>query len=198
MIEFKALSKEEPYTLFKKKYDEAEENKQRGINIISISSYDSKKRQVDSRYVNLKFIENQSFIFFTNYNSPKSIAFQSHNQISALIYWHSTNTQIRMRAEIIKTSRKYNLEYFKYRSKEKNALAISSNQSNPIESYNQVKENFDKSLKNDDLKKCPKYWGGFAFMPYEIEFWEGTDFRLNKRNLYKKEHNKWNQYTLEP
>ena len=30
------------------------------------------KSEVDSRYVNLKFIECKKFIFFSNYNSPKS------------------------------------------------------------------------------------------------------------------------------
>jgi len=50
---------------------------------------------------------------------------------------------------------------FLNRSEEKNALAISSNQSKPIDSYSQVKENYNKSLENDDLKKCPEYWGGF-------------------------------------
>ena len=147
MIKFKNLSKDEPYTLFKMKYEEALENKQTGINAISISSYDTKKRQVDSRFVNLKFIEDQNFIFFSNYNSPKSIAFQSHDQISALIYWHSTNTQIRMRAKIIKTSRKYNLEYFKNRSLEKNALAISSKQSKTISSFNEIKYKYEEVKK---------------------------------------------------
>jgi pyridoxine/pyridoxamine 5'-phosphate oxidase len=44
----------------------------------------------------------------------------------------------------------------------------------------------------------PSYWGGYSFTPYEIEFWEGNEFRLNKRNLYKKDMNKWNHYILEP
>ena len=52
--------------------------------------------EVDSRYVNLKYIKDSEWIFFSNYNSPKSIAFNAHNQVSAVIYWKSINLQIRI------------------------------------------------------------------------------------------------------
>lgn len=198
MIQFNNLNKEIPYKLLKDKYNEALDAGQKGIEAISISSYNKEISEVDSRYVNLKFITNDEFIFFSNYNSPKASAFNSHNQIVALIYWSSINAQIRMKAHIKKTSREFNQEYFFNRSKEKNALAISSNQSKQISSFEQVKENYKHVLINHDLKTCPKYWGGFSFLPYEIEFWEGNEFRLNKRNLYTKDKNTWKHSILEP
>jgi len=198
MIQFNNLKHEIPYQLLKKKYDEAVDAGQKGIEAISISSYNKELSEVDSRYVNLKFINSDEFIFFSNYESPKAAAFISHNQIAALLYWSSINVQIRMKARIKKTSDEFNQNYFFYRSKEKNALAISSKQSKKIGSFNQVKVNYNKSLNKGDLKTCPKYWGGFSFVPYEIEFWEGNEFRLNKRNLYKKDNTNWNHYILEP
>ena len=198
MIKFNNLNQSIPYQLLKNKYDEAVDAGQKGIEAISISSYNKEIDEVDSRYVNLKFINNDEFIFFSNYESPKAAAFNSHNQIAALLYWSSINVQIRMKAKIKKTSDEFNQNYFFDRSKEKNALAISSNQSKKIGSFEQVKENYNRSFNNDNLKKCPKYWGGFSFVPYEIEFWEGNEFRLNKRNLYKKDNTNWNHYILEP
>ena len=198
MIEFNNLNQEIPYQLLKKKYDKALNLGQKGIEAISISSFNKETGEVDSRYVNLKFISNDEFIFFSNYESSKAASFNSHKQIAALFYWPSINTQIRMKAKIKKTSYKYNQKYFFDRSEEKNALAISSNQSRKIVSFNKVKENFKKSLKNDDLKKCPEYWGGYSFTPYEIEFWEGNEFRLNKRNIYIKNNTTWNHFILEP
>jgi pyridoxamine 5'-phosphate oxidase len=198
MIEFNNLNSEIPYQLLKEKYDEAVDAGQKGIEAISISSYNKEISEIDSRYVNLKFINNDEFIFFSNYDSPKASAFNSNNQIAALFYWSSINVQIRMKAQIKKTSKKFNQKYFFDRSKEKNALAISSKQSKPIESFKQVKENYEYALMNDDLKTCPKYWGGFSFVPYEIEFWEGNEFRLNKRNLYLKEGRIWKHFILQP
>ena len=198
MIQFKNLNKEIPYQLLKEKYDEALNAGQRNIEAISISSFNKEMSEVDSRYVNLKFISNDEFVFFSNYESPKAAAFNSHDQIAALLYWSSINVQIRIKAQITKTSKEFNQEYFFNRSKEKNALAISSKQSKKIGSFQQVKESYNKSLDNDNLKKCPNYWGGYSFVPYKIEFWEGNEFRLNKRNLYKKNNSTWNHFILEP
>jgi len=198
MIQFNNLNQEIPYQLLKEKYDEAMNAGQKGIEAISIASYESKKNEVDSRYVNLKFISNDEFIFFSNYQSPKAAAFNSHNQVAALIYWSSINVQIRMKAYIKKTSKEFNQKYFFNRSKEKNALAISSNQSKKIDSYSEVIENFNRSLESNDLKKCPEYWGGYSFIPYYFEFWEGHESRLNKREVFEKINGVWKQSFLQP
>ena len=198
MIQFNNLNQEIPYLLFKEKYDDSLNAGQKGIEAISISSYNKEISEVDSRYVNLKFITNDEFIFFSNYDSPKASSFNSHNQIAALLYWPSINVQIRMRAKIKKTSNEYNQKYFFDRSEEKNALAISSNQSKPIDSYSQVKENYNKSLKNDDLKKCPEFWGGYSFTPYYFEFWKGHESRLNKREVYERSNDGWKHFFLQP
>ena len=102
MISINNISQELPYQLLKIKYDEALNAGQKGIEAISISSYNKEISEVDSRYVNLKFITNDEFIFFSNYESPKASSFNSHNQIAALIYWPSINVQIRMKAKIKK------------------------------------------------------------------------------------------------
>ena len=198
MIQFNNLNQEIPYLLFKAKYDEAFNLGQIGIEAISVSTYESKTNEVDSRYVNLKFITNDEFIFFSNYDSPKASSFISHNQIAVLVYWPSINVQIRMKAKIKKTPNEYNQKYFFDRSEEKNALAISSNQSKPIDSYSQVKKNYKQSLETDDLKKCPEYWGGYSFTPYYFEFWEGHQSRLNKRDVYELNGQDWIHRILQP
>ena len=198
MIKFINPSQETPYLRLKNKYDDAVNKSQKNIEAISISSFNKKTNEVDSRYVNLKFISNDEFIFFSNYDSPKASSFNSHSQITALFYWSSINVQIRMRAKIKKTSNEYNQKYFFERSEEKNALAISSSQSKQIDSYSHVIKNYNKSLKNDDLKKCPDYWGGFSFTPYYFEFWEGHESRLNKREVFDKINGAWEQSFLQP
>jgi len=198
MISFNNLNQETPYLLFKEKYDEALDAGQKVIEAISISSFNKQIHEVDSRFVNLKFIADDEFIFFSNYDSPKASSFNSHNQIAVLIYWPSINVQIRMKAKVKKTSNKYNQKYFFDRSEEKNALAISSKQSKPIDSYCQVIENYNKTLKNIDLKKCPDFWGGYSFTPYYFEFWEGHESRLNKREVYEKSHDSWKHFILQP
>ena len=191
MIQFENLCQETPYLIFKEKYEESQKAKQKNIEAISISSYSNEKKEVNARYVNLKFINERKFIFFSNYLSPKSKEFKNHNQITVLIYWNSTNTQIRMKALIEKTSKDFNQKYFSQRNKKKNALAICSDQSRPIDSYESLQNKFDFSLKNNDLNKCPDYWGGYSFIPFYFEFWEGHESRINKREAYELQDGKW-------
>jgi len=198
MIQFNDINQETHFLLFKAKYDEALNLGQKNIEAISISSFNTKIREVQSRYVNLKFVLNDEFIFFSNYNSLKANSFNTYNQIAVLVFWNSINTQIRIKAKIKKTSYEYNQKYFFNRSEEKNALAISSNQSKQIDSYSQVKENYNKSLRKDNLRKCPEYWGGYSFIPYYFEFWEGHESRINKREVYEKTDGTWKHFFLQP
>lgn len=198
MIKFINLRKEIPYLILKNKYDEAINKGQENIEAIAISSFNKESEEVNARFVNLKFIDDEEFIFFSNLKSPKSMEFQSHNQICALLYWPSANVQVRIKAKINLKSDKYNQEYFKTRSIDKNALAISSDQSQEIDSFESVIKKYNDTKENKDLKKCPKHWGGFSFTPYYFEFWEGHKSRLNKRSVYEKKNEKWNTKILQP
>tara|TARA_B100002052_G_C15807137_1_gene564077 strand:- start:659 stop:1255 length:597 start_codon:yes stop_codon:yes gene_type:complete len=198
MISFQDIDNSEPYLKFKDEYDKAVAKNQNIIEAICISSYSLENKIVDSRFVNLKTVNNKEFIFFSNYTSPKAIQFETHNQISAVIFWAETNVQIRMKAKIKKLSIYENKKYFESRSKEKNALAISSMQSKKIDSYDQVKINYQDAYENQDLSLCPQYWGGFSFEPYYFEFWEGNKNRLNKREVFEKLENHWDKYILQP
>ena len=199
MIKFINLSSEKPYIHFQSLYQEALEKDQRGIEAISVSSYSQEMSEVEARYVNLKYIVDNEWIFFSNYNSPKAQQFESHSQVSVLIFWSSINTQIRMKGIISKTSMEFSDEHFKGRTKEKNALAISSNQSQVIDSFDEVKKNFHHTLHamTPDTSR-PDFWGGFSFIPYYFEFWQGHENRLNKRHVYKQQEDEWIERLLQP
>ena len=198
MIQFNNISNETPDRIFKEKYEDSLKANQKIIEAICISSFSFQENEVNARFVNLKFVKDKEFIFFSNYESPKSRDFISHDQITALIYWNATNVQIRMKAKIKRTSKEFNMEYFANRDIKKNALAISSKQSNKIASHEDVSVNHEKSLQKDNLEQCPEYWGGYSFIPYYFEFWEGHKSRLNKREVYEYQNNKWIHNYLQP
>jgi pyridoxamine 5'-phosphate oxidase len=198
MIEITNINDSQPYSLFKTFYENALSNGEENIEAILISSFDKEKEEVDARYVNLKYISGDRWIFFTNYKSPKSIQFQSHNQITAVFYWKSINLQIRIKANIFKTSESFSNNHFINRAPEKNALAISSNQSETINSYNDVINNYEEELKSAGGAERPKYWGGYSFTPYCMEFWEGHPSRLNKRQLFQRVGTSWELSYLQP
>ena len=84
MIKFINLSKDEPYQIFKNTYDEALKKNQEAIDAVCISSFDINQNQPDARYVNLKYIKGDEWIFLVIMkdqkiiNSENAIIFQPH------------------------------------------------------------------------------------------------------------------------
>jgi len=198
MITFQNISEEKPFLKFREEYERALLSKQLIIEAMCVSSYCNASKTVDSRYVNLKIVDDKELIFFSNYNSPKSMQFNTHKKVAINIFWNTTNVQIRMKGNIKKASKKYNQKYFENRSIKKNALAISSSQSKKIKSYELVTEKYKNVLENTNLTLCPEHWGGFIFKPFYFEFWEGHSNRLNHRVAYELSGDKWTQFYLEP
>ena len=124
--------------------------------------------------------------------------FLSHKQISDLLFWNKINLQIRLKAKIKKSSKAFNNNYFFHRDSKKNALAISSQQSQPASSYEEVIMNYNKAVEQGNLDVCPEYWGGYTFTPYYFEFWEGHSSRINKRDIYQLVDNNWVHTILQP
>ena len=199
MIKIIDINNSKPYKIFTEFYNRALEKDEKHIEAINISSLNKPKNEVDSRYVNLKYIKNDEWIFFSNYNSPKSIQFLSHDQICATFFWKSIYAQVRIMARIEKTSSDFSDHHFMQRDDKKNALAISSNQSDITNSYEEVEKNYSEILKKKNLLlKRPHYWGGYSFTPYYFEFWEGHNSRLNRREAFKLIGDNWDEFYLEP
>ena len=199
MIELNNIDKTEPYIKFEELFNKAKEINQPSIDAICISSYCSDKKEIDSRYVNLKYIDKNEWIFFSNYTSKKASQFKTHNQISVSIYWNKIETQVRMKAIIRKTNQSFSDYHYHGRDTRKNALAHSSNQSKKIESYEHVHNKYNQYLKDKSLLKIrPEYWGGYTFIPYQFEFWTGHNRRLNYRELFEFDKGNWNRSVLEP
>lgn len=202
MFECDYINNSKPYKKFYMIYENALLHNQTSVEVVAISSFDKIHKEVESRYVNLKYIFDEEWIFFSNYNSNKARNFKEHDQISALFYWEKINTQIRIKAKISKSSDKISDKHFKKRSFSKNVLSISSMQSEIIDSYDNVVNNYNimlEKLKDKKyLHKRPQYWGGYSFVPYYFEFWEGDDNRLNKREIFSKKNTSWQRKILQP
>ena len=199
MISFSNICKDEPYLIFESLYKKALEKKQTAPEAASVSSFNPNTNEVESRFVNIKYLNDKKFIFFSNYRSLKANNFDKHNQISLLFYWNKIHAQIRIKGKISRSDVRFSDKHYQQRSLEKNALAHSSDQSTIVNSYESVVKNYNKTLKlGNAISSRPEYWGGFDIFPYHFEFWEGNKNRLNKRTVYKFENSKWKKYFLSP
>ena len=75
MIQFNNLSQEIPYQLLKEKYDAAVGADQKGIEAISISSYNKEINEVDSRYVTLNLLQMINLFFLVIITHQKHLPF---------------------------------------------------------------------------------------------------------------------------
>ena len=199
MINISSIANDIPHRIFKSYFERAIENNQKYIEAISISSFSAESKEVESRMVNLKYIKGNEWIFFSNFDSLKAKNFYSHNQISALFFWDSINVQIRIKGKVFKSADEFSDEHYKSRTVEKNALASISKQSQKIDSYDSVLKKYKDILKDvSKIENRPSNWGGYSFIPYYFEFWEGHESRLNKRDVYEMNSSKWQHSILQP
>jgi pyridoxamine 5'-phosphate oxidase len=194
-------SLQEPFIYLKDCYQKAFKTEE-SIEALSLSTIDPERKKPYSRFVNIKYINNERLIFFSNYESNKAKQINKAKNVSCIFYWKSTQTQIRIEGIISKCKQEISDNHFKNRNKEKNALAISSYQSKSIDSYEDVKSKFDIIFaSNSKLDKRPDYWGGYEIKPNYFEFWTGSNNRLNKREEFKLvdvENGLWSKGFLEP
>lgn len=198
MIKFINISNSEPYQKLYSLYQSALSKGQQVIEAVCISSYSKDEKEVDARFVNLNCVDEDKLIFFTNYKSPKSIQFRSHNQIALTFYWTSINVQIRIKGRVSMLDKNRSNNHFEKRDYRKNALAIASKQSQEIKTYEDFIDIYNNILANNDLKKRPDYWGGYSVLPYYFEFWEGHESRVNKRIAYNLNDKDWKSSFLQP
>ena len=186
-----------PFQKFCNYFKKAKANKDKLVDAMVVSTFNN--NSPSSRFVNCKYLLNDEFIFFTNYNSPKSEDILQNKKAALLFYWHSINMQIRIVGDAKKTSSEFSDGHYKKRDVKKNAIAHSSNQSRDIKSFDEMTMKYQEMLSNNEvLQTRPDFWGGISIKPLYFEFWEGSEFRLNKRESFKLNNNDWIKNILQP
>jgi pyridoxamine 5'-phosphate oxidase len=155
---------------------------------------------VSGRVVLLKGVENNGFVFFTNYDSLKGIQLASNPKAALTFLWFPIERQIRVEGGIIKISRKDSETYFDSRPADSRISACVSPQSCIIPDrtfLESMREGFILDLNGQPIQ-CPENWGGYLLKPTMVEFWQGRAHRLHDRIKYRKAGKKWILERLAP
>tara|TARA_B100000965_G_scaffold124007_2_gene102644 strand:+ start:28411 stop:29010 length:600 start_codon:yes stop_codon:yes gene_type:complete len=199
MIIFEDTLNIKPYIKFKHLYKKATNESQQYIEAAVVSTI-SEQNRPSSRIVNIKYLINEAFIFFSNYESNKAKDIFQNPKASILFFWDKINTQIRIEGEISMTESSFSEEHFNQRSYDKNIIAIISKQSSQNEGYEDLVKRYKvahQKYKKSILER-PNNWGGYKFIPDSFEFWFGDKSRINKRLKYIKKPKEWEKLYLDP
>jgi pyridoxamine 5'-phosphate oxidase len=158
------------------------------------------KGHPDSRVVLLKGIESGSFVFYTNYNSIKSVQLEKNPYAALNFYWPHMARQIRIRGTVQKVSEVQSDLYFASRPIKSQFSAIASPQSQEIPNREFLEKALNELIQKHGSEPVirPEFWGGYMVIPEEIEFWQGRDNRLHDRIKYVHKDEQWQHQRLAP
>lgn len=153
------------------------------------------------RIVLLKHLDEQGFVFYTNYASAKAQDIAHSPKVSLHFPWHPMERQVKVQGEASKISTAESLKYFLSRPKDSQLAAWASAQSRVIESRKLLLAQFENMKQKfaDGNIPLPDFWGGYRIKPLRFEFWQGRENRLHDRFAYQKnEQNAWDINRLAP
>ncbi len=172
---------EDPFALARAWLAEAESTEPNDPNAIALSTVD-KDGMPNVRMVLLKEIEDDSFVFYTNYGSVKAQEIEASGKAAFVLHWKSLRRQIRVRGTVEREDGPVADAYFASRSLKSRLGAWASHQSQPLESRAALMAEVAKvTARHGPSPKRPPFWGGYRITPTEIEFWADGAFRLHDR-----------------
>lgn len=162
----------------------------------------TKDGKPSNRNVLLKQYDEAGFVFYTNLNSQKSKEIIENPYVSMCFFWDALSRQIRITGEVSKIADERADEYFNSRDYRSKIGAHISRQSEEVESYQKLKLLFAKEVTQASMQseiKRPSNWSGYCLNPNYFEFWQAGNFRIHKREVYKKQTgNQFSKHYLYP
>ena len=154
---------------------------------------------IRQRFVLLKGVSEDGFVFFTNYNSDKAAALAQNDRSSMLFPWNELDRQVSVSGKVEKIAETESDAYFAARPRASQIAAWTSQQSQPIASRGALEAQYQATLERFDGGDVPRpgHWGGFKLVPERIEFWQGGEDRLHDRFVYHYA-NGWSHLRLQP
>jgi pyridoxamine 5'-phosphate oxidase len=145
--------------------------------------------QPSQRIVLLKNVDEQGFVFYTNYASRKAQEIAANAKVALLFPWHVMERQVRVSGEATKVDAAESAHYFAVRPRESQLAAWASPQSTTIESRQVLLDKLAevRGQFGDAEVPLPPLWGGYRVIPHEIEFWQGGGNRLHDRFCYRRQ-----------
>ncbi|WP_149589380.1 pyridoxamine 5'-phosphate oxidase [Tabrizicola flagellatus] len=177
---------DDPFAIARAWLTEAEAQEPNDSNAIALATVDP-QGMPNVRMVLLKEIEDDAFVFYTNYGSAKGREIAASGKAAFVLHWKSLRRQIRVRGTVTREDGPKADAYFASRSLKSRLGAWASRQSEPLGSREALMAEAARvAVTKGPNPPRPPFWGGFRITPVEIEFWADGAFRLHDRFRWRR------------
>lgn len=152
------------------------------------------------RMMLLKGVDEEGFLFYTNYGSRKAGELDENPRAALIFHWDVLERQVRVEGSVERLSKVTSAAYFRTRSRGSQLGAWASRQSEALESREALERRFrrcEEQFRGEEIP-LPDFWGGYRLRPVRIEFWQGRANRLHDRLEYRKSDRGWSLTRLYP
>ncbi|GAA6162413.1 pyridoxamine 5'-phosphate oxidase [Pelagimonas sp. KU-00592-HH] len=191
---------DDPFEIARQWLADAEKTEVNDPNAIALSTVDADGLP-NARMVLLKDIEDDAFVFYTNYGSAKAREIEQAGKAAFVMHWKSLRRQVRVRGIVSREEGEQADAYYASRSLKSRLGAWASRQSEPLSSRGHLMAEVAKvTASHGPSPSRPPFWGGFRIQPVEIEFWADGAFRLHDRFVWRRAGigNPWEITRLNP
>ena len=172
---------ENPITIIRRWQEEAWDNEPNDANAMALATVDVTGLP-NVRMVLLKEIEDDGFVFYSNFESNKGNELAAVEKAAFVMHWKSLRRQVRVRGTVTREDGPKADAYYESRPLQSRIGAWASAQSRPLASRAAlVAEVAKMGLTHGTNPNRPPFWGGFRITPVEIELWADGAFRLHDR-----------------
>lgn len=189
-----------PLAQFRVWFDEALKSEIIDVNAMSLATA-TPNGEPSARIVLLKDLDDDGFVFFTQYDSAKGRELALNPRASLLFYWAPLERQVRITGTVARVARGVSEKYFATRPIESQWAAWTARQSSEIATRDALEQQYAdvKRRFTDQPVPCPPDWGGYRVSPERMEFWQGRPGRLHDRLLYTLQRDgSWTRSRLAP
>jgi pyridoxamine 5'-phosphate oxidase len=141
-----------------------------------------------ARMVLLKGVDDQGFVFFTNYESRKARELAENPRAALILYWVALRRQVRITGRVEPITAEESEAYFRSRPFGSRLAAWASRQSSLIPDRWVLEDEYRRleAKYADGDVPLPPFWGGYRVTPDTVEFWMGRENRLHDRLRYRR------------
>jgi pyridoxamine 5'-phosphate oxidase len=178
---------DDPFVIARKWLAEAEAAEPNDPNAMALASVDADGLP-NVRMVLLKDIEDDAFVFYTNFESAKGREILGSGKAAFVLHWKSLRRQLRVRGSVTRVEDETADAYYRSRALQSRLGAWASRQSRPLSSREALIAEVAKvTVTKGPNPDRPPFWGGFRIRPVEIEFWADGAFRLHDRFRWQRD-----------